>query len=280
MAIGLHCPERDSLGKRAQKRNGPRVRLGTWNVNSLRIRENAVLDWTEDQRPDVLCLQETKMTDQEFPEDAFGDLGYDAAFWGQRSYNGVAIVSGPEMRDVQKGLPGDGPEDEKRLLGATIEGVRIYSIYAPNGQQVDSDRYRFKLEWFKRLKRFLEENHAPNDPLLLLGDFNVAPTDADVYDPAAVRGQLLASEPERAAFSDLCAFGLLDAFRHFDTRPKRFTWWDYRSSSWERNLGLRIDHILVTRPILDRAKAITIFEEERGKPQPSDHVPLAIELSD
>jgi exodeoxyribonuclease III len=272
--------KRDSLGKHGQTRKSPRVRIASWNVNSLRVREDAVLDWIEHNRPDVLGLQETKMSDQEFPEDAFGDLNYDAAYSGQRSYNGVAIVSGPQMRDVEKGLPGEGssPEDDKRLIAATIQGIRIYSVYAPNGQQVGSERYQFKLDWFKRLRRHLDARSTPNDPIVLIGDFNVAPTDEDVFDPIAVRGQLLASEPERAAFRELCAFGLFDAFRRFDRRPKRFTWWDYRAGGWERNLGLRIDHVLVTRPILERAKGVAIHEEERGKPQPSDHVPIVFEL--
>lgn len=256
------------------------VRFATWNVNSLRVREDAVLDWLERHRPDVLALQETKMTDQEFPADAFGDIHYDAVHHGQRAYNGVALVSRPELFDVVRGFPDSGPDEDRRLIGATVEGVRVYSVYAPNGQQVGSERYQEKLRWFGRLRRFLEATARPDQPLIVMGDFNVAPTDADVFDPVATRGQLLASEPERAALRDLLSFGLIDALRQVDQREKRFTWWDYRAGGWERNLGLRIDHVLITRPLAERLKAVTICEEERGKPQPSDHVPVMIEVED
>jgi exodeoxyribonuclease-3 len=255
------------------------VKIATWNVNSLRIREDAVLDWLEKNAPDVLCLQETKVSDQEFPEDQFGDLNYDVAYHGQRSYNGVAIVSRPEMRSIERGFGGDA-DDDKRLISAVIEGIRIFSVYVPNGQEVGGERYRFKLDWLHRLRSHLESKLAQNEPAILLGDYNVAPTDDDVFDPVALRGQLLASEPEREALCHLMGYGLVDALRHFDPKAKRFTWWDYRSGSWERNMGLRIDHILVTPPLVGRMKSIRIDEKERAKPQPSDHVPVVIELED
>lgn len=254
------------------------MKIATWNVNSLRVREDVVLDWLEKHKPDVLCMQELKMTDQEFPEDAFGDLNYDTTSFGQRSYNGVAIVSRPEMFSVVKGFPGDPPDQEKRLISATIEGVRVVCVYAPNGQAIGSDKFAFKLEWFRRLKAWLESTSTPDTPLLVCGDFNVAPATNDVWDPA-VNGQHLASAPERAALADLQAFGLIDTFRHLEPEKKQFTWWDYRSGSWERNMGLRIDHFLLTPPLLACAKKIFIDEDLRGQPTPSDHVPVVLELS-
>lgn len=238
-----------------------------------------MLDWLETHKPDVLCLQETKVTDQEFPEDMFGDLNYDVAYFGQRSYNGVAIVSRPEIFDVVKGFPDDGPDAERRLIAATIEGVRIVCVYVPNGQAVGGERYRFKLAWLARLRRWLEETTSPAQPIVVCGDFNVAPTDLDVFDVEAMRGQLLATEPERKAFESLLEFGLVDAVRAFYPAGKRFTWWDYRAGGWERNLGLRIDHMLVTRSILERAKNIIIDDKERGLDKASDHVPVVLELA-
>jgi exodeoxyribonuclease III len=255
------------------------VKIATWNVNSLRARQDAVLDWLEKNRPDVLCMQETKLTDQEFPEDELGDLNYDVVYFGQRAYNGVAIASRPEMFEVVRGFPGAAPDADRRLIAATIEGIRIVGVYAPNGQAVGSPKYDFKLSWYQALRRWLEDTSGPMAPLLVCGDFNVAPNDEDVFDPLAMRGQILFSDPERAALRELMAFGLFDALRHVDQRPKRFTWWDYRAGSWERNLGLRIDHLLLTRPLIERIKSVTIFEEERGRKNPSDHVPVMVELT-
>jgi exodeoxyribonuclease-3 len=257
----------------------PRVKIATWNVNSLRAREDHVLDWVEHNKPDVLCLQETKCTDQEFPEDAFGDLNYDVTFFGQRSYNGVAIASRPEMFEIVKGFPGDPGDQERRMISAKIEGVRVVCVYAPNGQSLDSDRFPMKLEWYRRLKQWLGEVSSPDAPLVICGDFNVAPADLDVYDPAAVKERILCSTKERNALSDLMSFGLTDAFRHTDPKTRKFTWWDYRSSSFERNLGLRIDHFLITKPIVDRLTRVKIDEGVRGMKNPSDHVPVILEVS-
>jgi exodeoxyribonuclease-3 len=255
-----------------------RVKIATWNVNSLRVREDVVLDWVEKNKPDVLCMQELKMTDQEFPEDAFGDLNYDAMYFGQRSYNGVAIVSRPEMFEVVKGFPGDTLHTERRLIAATIEGVRVVCVYAPNGQSIGSDKFVFKLEWYRRLKQWLIETASPEKPLLICGDFNVAPAELDVWDPI-INGRHLATPEERAAFFDLASFGLTDAYRALYPTAKKFTWWDYRSGSWERNMGLRIDHFLLTRPLVERMKSVKIDEAIRGMATPSDHVPVVLELS-
>lgn len=254
------------------------MKLATWNVNSLRARLDVVLDWIEKNRPDVLCLQETKLTDQEFPEDELGDLNYDVTYFGQRSYNGVAIASRPEMTDIVKGFPGENAGDDRRMIAATIEGVRVVCVYTVNGQSVGSDKYDFKLKWIRRLRDWLDQTSSPSSPLVVCGDFNVAPADIDVFDPIAVRGRILASEPERAALRDLMSWGLTDVFRRLHPNEQRFTWWDYRAGSWERNHGLRIDHFLATTPLLERIERITIDEPMRGKPPASDHVPVVLEL--
>ncbi len=253
------------------------MKIATWNVNSLRIRQDTVLDWLEHNKPDVLCMQETKMTDQEFPEDAFGDLSYDAVYFGQPAYNGVAIISRPEMFEVVKGFPGAG-DQEKRLIAATIDGVRIVGVYAPNGQSVGSEKYAGKLEWFKRLRAWLDATAKPEQPVVVCGDFNVAPEDIDVHDPIAWRGSILFSEPEKAALSSVMDFGFSDAFRHIHPGARKFSWWDYRAGSWERNLGLRIDHFLVTRPVLERTVSVTMDETVRAKTAPSDHIPVVLEI--
>lgn len=254
------------------------MKLATWNVNSLRVREDTVLDWLEVNKPDVLCLQETKVTDQEFPEDAFGDLNYDVTFTGQRSYNGVAIVSRPEMTGLVKALPPEPGDEERRLISAMIRGIRVVCVYVPNGQAVGGERYEYKLRWLRRLRAWLDQVSSKDEPVIVCGDFNVAPTDDDVFDAVAMRGQLLASDPERAALRDLASWGLVDALRHVDPTGRRFTWWDYRAGGWERNHGLRIDHFLVTTPIVARLASVTIDEQMRGRERASDHVPLVLEL--
>ncbi len=257
------------------------MKVATWNVNSLRMREDLVLDWIEAHRPDVLMLQETKVTDQEFPEDAFGDLDYDVVYFGQRSYNGVAIAAREELRDVVRGFPGDGPDADKRLIAATVGGVRFVDVYVPNGQALTSDKYPFKLAWLERLEAFLAQGPGPQAPLLLAGDFNIAPLDLDVPDPEARRDDLFVSPPERKAFARLLERGLTDVVRHFQPdAPRLYTWWDYRAGAWERNVGMRIDHILVTAPLLARARRVTIDRQMRGRESPSDHVPVVLELDD
>lgn len=255
------------------------MKLVTWNVNSLRAREDLVLDWIEENRPDIVCLQETKVTDQEFPEDAFGDLGYDVVYHGQQSYNGVAIAAREEIHAVVRGLPGEGPDDERRLVAATVGDLRLIDIYAPNGQSYGSDKYKYKLEWLDRLQRFIETGPGPSTPLVILGDFNIAPRDVDVHEGYGTGEQLFISEAERARFRRLLDWGLTDVVLHFDASPKRFTWWDYRGGAFELNQGMRIDHILVTDSVLARALSVRIDREARGREQPSDHAPVILELA-
>ncbi len=257
----------------------PAMRVATWNVNSLRSREDVVLDWLEAWRPDVLMLQETKVTDQEFPEDAFGDLDYDVVYHGQRTYNGVAILARGELTDVVRGFPGDPPDADRRLLAATVGGVRFVDVYVPNGQALDSDKYRFKLAWLEQLAGFLAAGPGPDTPLVLAGDFNIAPLDLDVPEAGPRPGELFVSAPERAAFARLLGWGLTDTLRHFQpTAPRLYTWWDYRGGAWERDLGMRIDHILVTSPVLARARAVQVDAKVRGQRTPSDHAPVVLDL--
>lgn len=256
------------------------MKIATWNVNSLRAREDLVLDWIEAHAPDVLCLQETKVTDQEFPEDALGDLEYDVVYFGQQSYNGVAIASREPLEDVVRGLPGEGPNDERRLIAATVDGVRFINIYLPNGKSYDSESYRFKLGWMDRLRTFVEGGPGPDTPVVLLGDFNIAPRDVDVHEDYETGESLFVSEAERKRFQDLLAWGLTDTVLHFSDAPKQFTWWDYRAAAFERNLGMRIDHILVTEPLLQRAVGVHIDREAREAEGPSDHCPVVLELRD
>lgn len=254
------------------------VKIVTWNVNSLRAREDLVLDWMEEHDPDVVCMQETKLTDQEFPEDAFGDLDYDVVFCGQRAYNGVAIASHEVPADVEVGLPGDDKKSEKRLIAANVEGIRLVNVYVPNGKAIGSDKYEYKLKWLDRLVEYITE-HDPTQPLVLCGDFNLCPEDRDAFD-ADERGEgLFCSPKERDRFRRLLDWGLTDAYRHFHPEPDNaYTWWDYRAGGWEKDHGMRIDHLLVTRPVLERATDVTIDKMMRGAEGPSDHVPVTLHL--
>ncbi len=255
------------------------MKIATWNVNSIHAREDQILDWLEQQQPDVLCLQETKTTDQEFPEDGIGDLGYDFVYTGQRSYNGVAILAKDELTQVKKGLPDDDDASDKRFIAATINGVRIISVYVPNGQDLSSDKYPYKLDWLARLRAYLDASEDPKSPLIMCGDYNICPHDQDAWDAAERPNDLFSSPPERAAFQRLLDWGLTDSFYHLHPEPKNYTWWDYRGGSWERNRGLRIDHLLVTQPILAKVKEVTIHRKVRANPAPSDHVPVLLELN-
>lgn len=267
------------------------MRIATWNVNSLRARLEKVLWWLERARPDVLLLQETKLADGDAPAAAFADAGYAMAHHGEGRWNGVAIVSrvgiddvvanfGQPLRAARTDEAGDDePWAEARMLAATCGGVRVVSIYAPNGRSVDSPFYVAKLAWFERLRRWLVESTTPAAPLAIGGDYNVAPADADVWDPAALAGGTHVSPPERAAFDRLCEWGLVDAYRHLHPEAERYTWWDYRAGAFHMNRGMRIDHLLVTQPLVARLHWAEIDREARkGKPLPSDHTPLVIDL--
>ena len=253
------------------------MKLATWNVNSLKVRLPHVLQWLAATQVDVLCLQETKLTDDKFPVAEIEAAGYQVVYSGQKTYNGVAILSRHAMTDVVKNNPLF-PDAQQRIVAATIEGMRVVCAYVPNGQSVGSDKYAYKLDWLMSLRDWLAAELQTYPSLALLGDYNVAPADRDVHDPAAWAGSVLVSEPERAAFQALCALNLSDAFRLFDQADKLFSWWDYRQMAFRRNMGLRIDHILLSPPLAARCTACTIDKAPRKLEQPSDHAPVIATL--
>lgn len=254
------------------------MKLATWNVNSLKVRLPHLLDWLGRHTPDVVCLQELKVEDVNFPRAEIEAAGYQSAISGQKTYNGVAILSRAPPTELQAGIPGfDDPQ--KRVVSATVEGTRIVCTYVPNGQSVGSDKYEYKLKWFAAFERWLREELSRHPRLVVLGDFNVAPEDRDVHDPKAWEGQVLCSNPEREAFGKLLGLGLADSFRLFNQPEKSFTWWDYRMNGFRRNLGLRIDHILLSPELAARCASCAINIEPRRLERPSDHAPVVAELS-
>jgi len=253
------------------------MKFATWNVNSLNVRLPHVLDWLAANQPDVLCLQETKQEDSKFPYTELAEAGYEAIHSGQKTYNGVAILSRHPLQDIQYGIPGYADE-QKRVIAATINGIRVVCAYIPNGQSIDSDKYVYKLGWLSAMTAWLKTELANHPRLMLLGDYNIAPEDRDVHDPKAWVGQVLVSEPERAAFNALVELGLHDAFRLFEQEEKSFSWWDYRMAGFRRNLGMRIDHILVSAPLVAECKASWIDKTPRKLERPSDHTPVVLEI--
>lgn len=253
------------------------MKIATWNVNSLRVRLPQVLDWLRENRPDVLCLQETKVVDQDFPLSACRDAGYHAVFAGQKTYNGVATLSRAPMAAASSAFS-NYADDQKRLLAVTVDGLRVLNVYVPNGQEVGSDKYAYKLDWLKALRRLIAAELKTYPKLALLGDFNIAPQPRDVHDPQAWEGKVLFSEPERAAFRALAETGLDDLFRRFEQPENSFSWWDYRSGAFRRNHGLRIDHILASAGLSARCRACTIDTTPRALERPSDHAPVLAEL--
>jgi exodeoxyribonuclease-3 len=243
-------------------------------VNSLRARLDIVLDWLKQDGPDVVCLQETKVTDDIFPITPLAELGYQAVFTGQKTYNGVAILSRLPVSEAVMALPEAPGEDEKRFIAATIQGVRVINVYVPNGQEVDSPKFLYKLAWLERLCTFLSTTYSLQEAVLLCGDFNVAPEPRDVYDPVKVDGEILYHPAERAAFARLLAWGLLDTLRLHQEAGGLYSWWDYRAAAFRRNLGFRIDHILVTPLLAARCTAVTLERDLRRLPKPSDHIPV------
>lgn len=255
------------------------MKVATWNVNSLNVRLPHVLDWLQAHQPDVLCLQETKQEDSKFPYDAFKQAGYEAVHLGQKTYNGVAILSRHAITDIQRNIP-NFPDEQQRLVAANIKGIRVVSAYVPNGQSLDSDKYQYKLRWLAALNDWLKHEIAEYPELMLLGDYNIAPDDRDCHDPMAWQGQVLVSMPEREAFGQLIALGLHDSFRLFEQPEKSFSWWDYRMMGFRRNLGMRIDHILVSDALKARCQAASIDKAPRKLERPSDHTPVVLELVD
>lgn len=254
------------------------MKLATWNVNSLKVRLPQVLAWLETHTPDALCLQETKTEDAKFPLAEIEATGYHASFSGQKTYNGVAILTRQPVVAAAHGIPGfDDPQ--KRVTAATVNGVRIICAYVPNGESVESDKYRYKLEWLAALTSWLRAEMAQHPSLALLGDFNIAPEDRDVHDPQAWAGKVLCSDAERAAFGQLTALGLRDSFRLFEQPEKSFTWWDYRMQAFRRKMGLRIDHILASAALAGSCKSCTVDIEPRRNERPSDHAPVIAEFA-
>ena len=255
--------------------------LATWNVNSLKVRLQHLRDWLGTHAVDVVCLQETKLPDDRFPVDELRQAGYESVFSGQKTYNGVAILTRRATvgaaTDVQANLP-NFEDEQKRLIAATVAGVRVVCGYFPNGQAVGSEKYDYKLRWIAALNGWLRDELARSPQLALLGDYNVAPEDRDVHDPKAWEGQVLFSEPERQAFRDLIALGLLDSFRLFEQPERSYTWWDYRMLAFRRKAGLRIDHILLSQALATRCTACMIDVEPRRLEQPSDHAPVIVTL--
>ncbi len=258
--------------------NPPTFTLATWNVNSLTVRLPHLLDWLAVQQPDVVCLQETKQENHKFPYADLEAAGYQAVHNGQKTYNGVAILSKHPLEAVQLDIPGL-EDTQKRVVAATIQGIRVICAYVVNGQAVDSDKYQYKLAWLQAFEAWLKTELAQHAQLAVLGDYNIAPEDRDCHDPAAWAGQVLVSAPERAAFERLLALGLHDGFRLHNQDEGQFSWWDYRMAGFRRNLGMRIDHILVSDALRERCTTCMIDKAPRKLERPSDHTPVILTLS-
>ena len=255
------------------------MKIATWNVNSLRVRLPHVLKWLEREQPDLLALQETKLKNEDFPADTFRDYGYFATFSGQSAYNGVAILSREPPSVVTYDIGGHYVDEQKRVLGATFGPLRLWCLYVPNGQSVDSPKFEYKLEWLAALRVLLADELARHPALLVVGDFNIAPDDRDVYNPAAWEGKVLCTPAERAALAALGALGLRDAFRLFEQPERIFSWWDYRAGAFRRNQGLRIDLVLASQALSQTCTGCRIDKEPRGWERPSDHVPVVAEFA-
>ena len=250
-------------------------RIASWNVNSIRMRLDAVAGWLADTETDVLCLQETKVTDDAFPADVFRSLGYDVATSGQKGYNGVAIVARAPLVDATRGF-GDAALDAEgaRLIAATVRGIRVYSAYVPNGKVVGSPAYAMKLQWLARLRAMIESRHAAADHVAICGDFNIAAEDRDVHDPFFWRTQVLFHSTAREALRQLCGAGLVDTFRLHHEEGGQYSWWDYRQGAFPKNEGLRIDYVFASRSLATCCVGAAIDREPRRRPNPSDHTPV------
>jgi len=263
------------------------MRIATWNVNSVRTRLDQVVAWLQQERPEVLCLQETKVTDELFPRAAFEALGYQVVISGQKAYNGVALLSLLPLDDVQVGfealLPDDpeapGLSEQKRVISALVDGVRVLNLYVPNGSSLSSEKYAYKLEWLACLQRYLAVQETQGDPLCMVGDFNIGPEDRDLPDPKRQTGGIMASQAEREALQLVLGDRLSDVFRVFESDTGHWSWWDYRSGAWDRDKGWRIDHIYLTDDLLSCATGCLIHKATRGNEQPSDHAPVVVNLA-
>jgi exodeoxyribonuclease-3 len=253
------------------------MRLATWNVNSLAVRLPQVLDWLQTHPVDVLALQETKLTDDKFPRAALEDAGYAVQCFGQKTYNGVALLSRSPALEVVKNIPGFA-DAQARVIAGTVDGVRAIGCYFPNGQAPDSEKFVYKLGWLKALNAWVQTELQAHRQLVLMGDFNIAPDDRDVFDPIGWDGQIHCTPEEREHFKGLVALGMVDAFRLFDQPAKSWTWWDYRNLAFRKNQGLRIDHILVSAALQPRVRSCTIDKLPRKNERPSDHAPVVLTL--
>jgi exodeoxyribonuclease-3 len=254
------------------------MKIASWNVNSINVRRERLLRWLAEKQPDVLCIQELKGLDEGFPSAEVQELGYQTALFGQRTYNGVAILAKNAIEDVRRSFD-DGEDDaEARFLSARVAGVRVLCCYVPNGQELSSPKYVYKQRWLDRLLAYLSRHHAPSEPLLVCGDFNIAPEDRDCYDPEGWRDSVLFHEIVHEKWRALAAWGLVDTYRLHVQEPGKFSWWDYRMLSFPKGRGLRIDHVLATRALSERCTAAAIDREERKGKQPSDHAPVISEF--
>ena len=254
------------------------MKLATWNVNSLKVRLPQVIDWLQTNQPDMLCLQETKLSDENFPAAEIAAIGYESVFIGQKTYNGVAILSKQKGSEIITAIPGF-EDEQKRVVAATYGDVRVISVYVPNGDTVESEKYHYKLRWLPALTGWLKQELKDHQKLAILGDFNIAPEDRDVYDPQLWQGKVLCSQPERAAFGDLLQLGLTGSFRLFEQAEKSYTWWDYRMMAFRLNRGLRIDHILLSNALASVCTSCTVDKAIRKLERPSDHAPVVAELT-
>jgi len=253
------------------------MKLATWNVNSLGVRLPQLLDWLAANPVDALVLQETKLTDDKFPTLEIGAAGYQVQWFGQKTYNGVALISKAPADLVVKNIPGFADE-QARVIAGTVAGVRVIGAYFPNGQAPDSDKFVYKMAWLEALRAWVAAELQANDKLVLMGDYNIAPEDRDVYDPVGWAGQIHCTPEERAHFQGLVALGLVDAFRLFEQPPKSWSWWDYRNLAFRKNQGLRIDHILVSAALKDAVRSCAIDKLPRKNERPSDHAPVIVEI--
>ncbi len=253
--------------------------IATWNVNSLKARLERVTQWVNENQPDVLCMQETKMKDEVFPALTFAEMGYESAHFGHGQWNGVAIISKVGLTDVVTNFAKPiMPDHEARIISAMCNGVKVVSVYVPNGRSLEDDHYKYKLEWMKKLKQHADAIAKPSERLVIGGDFNIAPSNDDVWDVTKFAGATHVSAPEREVFADLCAWGLTDVFRELHPEAKVFSWWDYRNGSFHKGEGMRIDFLLATKSLLDEVEVSSIDRNARKGEKPSDHVPVTITL--
>ncbi len=254
------------------------MRIATWNVNSITVRLPHVLEWLAANKPDALCLQEIKCVDAKFPYDAIREAGYSAAVFGQPGYNGVAILSPQPASEVQRGFADEAADAPRRLIAATIGSLKVVNVYIPNGSEVGADKYYYKLDWLQRLRQFFDEQCDPQQRVLLCGDFNIAPDDRDVYDPAGWVGKIHCSQPERDALEQVQAWGFVDVFRQHHPEAGFYSWWDYRSGGFRQNQGLRIDHLWATEKLAQSCVDTWIDKAPRALARPSDHTPVVAQF--